>query len=607
MQCSHLPTAIASPLRSRCPSWPARMLALMLTLVLGWLLPLLAAAAPLPPAPLVLDDGTAVIEAWPAVTVLPEDDRPIDIREAIASASRFTVPQTAYGTLGMHKQPVWIRVPVSVPASADGRWILDIDYAVLNRVELHVVRDGQVLQRVVLGNLEPFAERPLASRTPATPLEFTPGADYELFMRVHTLGGMVVPITLNKPAAFHARALNEHLLQGLFTGLGVWLLLYSLLQWLTLRDSLYIKYAMLISGSIAFSIFQFGLGQQYLWTDNDWLELHAGGLSALIASAGTFLFVEQALARPSTSRLFSRVMVLGAATLLLFALLYAADLVHVHTISIVIGTLGLLPALMGLPGAIARARRGDSVGWYFLFAWMGYFVSTWLMVRMIKGGIDVNFWTLHSFQIGATLDMLLFMRVLSLRSAELHAQAQHATREREVLLSQALTDPLTGLPNRRGLTAALDAALPQCSNESLLAVYMLDLDGFKQVNDQYGHDVGDELLMQVAQRLRANVRTADVVARLGGDEFVVTIGGLKSDRKAHELGAQLVTAFRQPFDVGGRICHVGLTIGYVLVPVDGDDPAVLLKGADAAMYAGKQGGKNCLRRGEPVATVVGAL
>ncbi len=598
MQSRPRPTAA---IRSRGPG----LRAWMLLLLLGLLLPLAGRAAA--PAPLVLDDAVPVHQAWPAVTVLPEDGRPIDIAEAMASAQRFAVPQTAYGTLGMHKQPVWVRLPVSVPAQADGVWILDIDYAVLNRIELHVVRDGSVQQRVVLGNLEPYAQRPLASRTPATPLALAPGASYELFMRVHTLGGMILPITLNKPAAFHARALNEQLLQGLFTGLGVWLLLYSLLQWLTLRDSLYVKYALLISGSITFSIFQFGLGQQYLWTDNNWLELHAGGLSALIASTGTFLFVQQALLRPGTSRLYSRVMYLGAATLLLFALLYAADLVHVHTISIVIGTLGLLPALMGLPGAITRARRGDSVGWYFLFAWLGYFVSTWLMVRMIKGGVDVNFWTLHSFQIGATLDMLLFMRVLSLRSAELHAQAQRATREREVLLSQALTDPLTGLPNRRGLTAALDAALPQCSTENLLAVYMLDLDGFKQVNDRHGHDVGDELLIQAAQRLRSNVRAGDMVARLGGDEFVVTIGGLRSDRKAHELGAQLVTAFRQPFDIGGRICHVGLTIGYVLVPVDGDDPAGLLKGADAAMYAGKQGGKNCLRRGTPVATAVGAL
>ncbi len=587
----------------RLPGPPWAWLAAMLLALL--MLPSLASGAG--PARLVLDDAVSSHEPWPVVTVLPEGAKPMSIGEAVASTSRFSVPRTAYGTLGMHKLPVWVRVPLSVPAHADGRWVLNIDYAVLNRVELYLMRAGRIEQQIVLGNLEPFAERPLASRTPAAPLRLEPGSDYELFMRVHTLGGMVLPITFDKPDVFHARALDEQLLQGLLTGLALWLLLYSLLQWVTLRDSLYIKYAMLISGSITFSIFQFGLGQQYLWTDNGWLELHAGGLSALVAAAGTFLFVEQALARPSTHPLYSRVMYAGAATLLFFALLYAADLIHVHTVSIVIGTLGLMPALMGLPGAIARARRGDSVGWYFLFAWIGYFVSTWLMVRMLKGGLPVNFWTLHSFQIGATLDMLLFMRVLSLRSAALHAEAQRARREHELLRSQALTDPLTGLPNRRGLFAALEAALPQCSNERLLAVYMLDLDGFKQVNDRYGHDVGDELLVEASRRLRANLRGDDVVARLGGDEFVVTIGGLRSDRQAHELGTQLVAAFRAPFEVAGHSCHIGLTVGYVLVPIDGDDPAVLLKGADAAMYAGKQDGKNCLRRGEPVVTAVGAL
>ena len=145
----------------------------------------------------------------------------------------------------------------------------------------------------------------------------------------------------------------------------------------------------------------------------------------------------------------------GAAVLFATALAYAFDLLHVHQVSSVVGTLGLAPAVLGMPGAVVRARRGDPVGWYFLAAWVGYFVSTALMVGMIKGHVGVNFWTLHSFQFGATLDMLLFMRVIGLRMKAIHAAAQHATRERDTLLSLAHTDALTGLPNRRGLDATL--------------------------------------------------------------------------------------------------------------------------------------------------------
>ncbi|HEY2928905.1 diguanylate cyclase [Piscinibacter sp.] len=552
-------------------------------------------------AALVLDDSVQRIEAWPAVSVLSDPSKQLGLDAVRAASARFAPPRSAYATLGLRKDAVWLRLPLAVSAQSDGRWILDIDYAVLNRIDLHVLRDGQLVQHAVLGNLQPFSQRPLRSRSHAVALALQPGASYELFLRVETLGGMILPITLNKASAFHARAVNEQMLQGLLTGLGVCLLLYSLGQWVALREHLFVKYAVLIGGSLLFSITQFGLGAQYLWTDNTWMELHVAGLAALMASGGTFLFVEEVLSGPQTSRYFSRLMKLGAVLLFATGLAYALDAIHVHTVSTVVGSLGLMPALLGLPGAVGRARRGDSVGWYFLLAWAGYFVTTALMVGVIKGYVDVSPWAMHSFQIGATLDMLLFMRVLALRSKAVHVAARHATRERDVLHSLAHTDPLTGLSNRRGLNVTLTAALPRCTPENLLAVYMLDLDGFKQVNDQFGHDVGDELLIAVAARLQANLRTSDVVSRLGGDEFVVMASGLHNEQQARELGTHLLDAFREPFELARQRCSVGLTIGYVLVPLDGRDTAELLRRADAAMYAGKQGGKNSLRRGEAVA------
>ena len=125
---------------------------------------------------------------------------------------------------------------------------------------------------------------------------------------------------------------------------------------------------------------------------------------------------------------------------------------------------------------------------------------------------------------------------------------------------------------------------------------MMDLDGFKPVNDQHGHDVGDELLVAVTRRLQGHVRQSDVVARLGGDEFVVMAGHMSSTQQAHELGLKLLDAFRLPFSLGSIQVHVGLTVGYAIAPDDSSDAAGLLKLADAAMYSGKQSGKFCLRR-----------
>ncbi|RYF63530.1 MAG: GGDEF domain-containing protein, partial [Comamonadaceae bacterium] len=200
------------------------------------------------------------------------------------------------------------------------------------------------------------------------------------------------------------------------------------------------------------------------------------------------------------------------------------------------------------------------------------------------------------FQAGSAFDMLLFMRMLGLRTASLRLEALHASRERDAMRSLAHTDPLTDLPNRRGLDIALHAALPRSRPEGLLAVYVLDLDGFKPVNDQYGHDVGDRLLIAVTARLREHLRHADTVARIGGDEFVVMASELHSAEQAHELGNKLLDAFRTAFAVGPHEIRVGLTIGYALAPTDAREASVLIKLADAAMYSGKQSGRFCVRR-----------
>lgn len=536
-----------------------------------------------------LDDSQAVVQAWSTISLLSDPSKTLDAAEALARLDQFQKPTGPASTLGLRRDAVWLRLPVEVPAGISGRWVLEIDYPVLNRIDVHVAsEDGRLLQHARLGNLQPYSQRPILSRSHALGLDLAPGARYEVLLRIETLGAMIVPISLKRAPAFHEHAMGEQMLQGLLNGLGLCLLLYSLTQWLALREPLFAKYALLISGSLMFSLLQFGIGAQYVWTDMVWMELHAAGLSALMAACGSFLFVEQALAGPDSPRWFSRVMKGGAALCALAALLFALDLIDVRTVTAVIGSLGLAPALLGLPGAWRRMRRGDSVGGYLLLAWAAYFVCTAIAVAVIKGHIGVNFWSMHAFQIGATLDMLIFMRVLGLRTVAIKAAARQAAHERDLLHSLAHTDALTGLANRRGLTAALNQALAECAPTRLVAVFLIDLDGFKQVNDQHGHEVGDQLLVAVGQRLQTLLHTSDLVARLGGDEFVVMCTGLQHAEQAERLAERLSSAFDTPFDLPERLrCSVGLTLGHTLAPRDGTDAATLIKHADAAMYRGK--------------------
>ena len=564
----------------------------------------LASIAAAAQSPAVLNDPNAIVELWPAVTILRDPDAKFTIAEAASAPEKFILPQSAYATLGLREKVVWLRVPLTVAASAatppsaqvNDQWILDIDYALLNRIDVYLLADGKIQQQTLLGNALPLAERPLRSRSHATPLDLRPGVNYTLIVRVDTIGAMILPITLSRLSAFHGRAIDEQLLQGLVISIGVCLLLYSLLQWSSLREALYLKYSLQVVGSLFFAIHFFGIGELYLWTDNMWFERHMAGITTLVAVCGTALFVEDALAQDMGPRL-RFTMKLIAAVLAVVAILHAIDWLDIYGVSIVLSTLGLLPALLGIPGAVARLRRHDSVGALFLVAWLVYFVARAVTLGFVTGHLGANFWSMHLSQFGAAIDMLIFMRIAVLRSTALHQAAQRATRERDVLHSLAHTDPLTKLLNRRGLHTTLTAALHNSTPEKLLAVYVLDLDGFKRVNDQYGHDAGDELLETVASRLLASMRTGDVIARIGGDEFVVLAAGLQTDQQAIELGNKLLTAIREPYALSRQTCHVGVTIGYVLAPLDGPDATNLLKLADAAMYVGKQAGKGRLQRG----------
>ncbi|MFT4939668.1 MAG: diguanylate cyclase (GGDEF)-like protein/PAS domain S-box-containing protein [Paraglaciecola sp.] len=154
-------------------------------------------------------------------------------------------------------------------------------------------------------------------------------------------------------------------------------------------------------------------------------------------------------------------------------------------------------------------------------------------------------------------------------------------------------DALTHLPNRVLLADRLSQAMVQCHrrNQSL-AVAFMDLDGFKAVNDNHGHNVGDELLIAVSKRMKDALREGDTLARIGGDEFVAVMVGLEKFEDSEHVLRRLLKAAADPVTVGDVVMHVSASIGVTLYPLDGVDADQLMRHADQAMYVAKQAGKN---------------
>jgi diguanylate cyclase (GGDEF)-like protein len=161
-------------------------------------------------------------------------------------------------------------------------------------------------------------------------------------------------------------------------------------------------------------------------------------------------------------------------------------------------------------------------------------------------------------------------------------------------------DALTGLPNRVLLHDRLDRALGRARRGgATVAILFVDLDGFKRVNDDLGHETGDRILETIAERFSRCVRETDTISRYGGDEFVVLLADLADAAVATSVADKLIAALAAPLDDEGRVPEIGASVGIALYPANGEDPDQLLVAADRAMYAAKRQGRNKWRFATP--------
>jgi diguanylate cyclase (GGDEF)-like protein/PAS domain S-box-containing protein len=171
----------------------------------------------------------------------------------------------------------------------------------------------------------------------------------------------------------------------------------------------------------------------------------------------------------------------------------------------------------------------------------------------------------------------------------------------ESIRHQAYHDPMTGLPNRSLFMERLQQAIARAHrNKKVMAVLFIDLDHFKEINDQFGHKIGDDLLKIAAARLSACVRESDTVARLGGDEFTAILNDIHGKNDAARVAHKMLEEMSRPFPIEKHELRISASIGVAIYPADGDCVATLVKAADKAMYEAKRGGRNAFACAPPV-------
>ncbi|APV50095.1 hypothetical protein BWI17_10605 [Betaproteobacteria bacterium GR16-43] len=515
----------------------------------------------------------------------------------------FAPVRTDNLNLGFRDSTVWLRIRFERGAGT-GPWMLEVGYPLLDQLEFYPPGSSIPL---VGGDHTRLSERALSDRHFLFPVDAPELGVNVYHMRVRTVGTMSVPMRLWDRASFDTAKRDESFLLGAYYGLLAVMMAYNLFLFFVVRDRAYAAYVVYV-GAMGFLIgVNNGFGGLYLWPESpaiaDWAQVAAAPLVCGTAA----IFTRSFLQTRANTRGVDRVLL--AITFAAFALLPVVTFLP-RVLTFWLDHLLAISAIIGCYGAgLIRFRRGFKPAAYYLIAFFAVFVGGGLMVAR-NFGLPASLFTDYGVQIGSALEVVLLSmglgdRINTLRREKEQAQGEAKERERTSLLLQeseermryqAQHDPLSGLPNRWLLRDRLLQAVARAKRDrTAFAVALVDLDNFKIVNDSLGHDVGDLLLVEVAQRLSGCIRERDTIARLGGDEFVFVLEHLSAPEDSALVARKIIEVLATPFPVAGELLRTSPSIGISLYPEDGQDPDFLLKFADIAMYRAKSAGRNCYR------------
>lgn len=539
------------------------------------------------------------IDLWSTTTLLIDRSGKLEFNDVRHLSDQFeSNKDIPYANLGIRDGAVWFRVNLSAESNASKKWFLTFGYALLAKADIFLVENGVLIKQTSIGYESPISKHE-KTYSMATELDIHPDHTYELFVRASTQGSMLVPMRLIEAGTYSVQNTSHHMVQGVFTGVGLCLLVYALINAAILRRRLYLAYAVSVVCMTLFLLALQGMGAEHIWGHYPWVAKNIAHLTILLNVAANLWFLHEILdLRIHAPRIALAMRVAASFSIFIIVLIFL-DILNFQRAHVAASVIGQISAFITIPALWLRARAGAKGIWFVLGGWAVYTIGALFLTWTITGLISFRPWVWDLFQVTALIEMLSWFVVMGIDAKEKYKVSLSLRVEHKLMKSLAETDSLTGLPNRRALMERMKATLPDATVSAPSAVLLMDLDGFKKINDTYGHHAGDALLKEVSTRILDVLHGHDFASRLGGDEFVVLAESLAQEDHAQMLGEKLTTSFQEPFITSDGTFNVGLTVGYALCPMDGHSPTDLLRAADHALYAGKLNGKGQARRVTP--------
>jgi diguanylate cyclase (GGDEF)-like protein len=502
-------------------------------------------------------------------------------RQFVSSPRPLFVPAGSRG--------VWMAVHLR-QTSFDGNWVVSLPYTSLKRVSFYgpIYETGrEMAEPIHTGSLAPFDTRPLSSEmfSMDVPLEL-PG-EYTVYIRTEADIDRTYELEIWDHKSYFSEINNRAVINGFCYGIIFGLLVYNCALAFVFKDHSYTLYV--LSGAFAFlsllaingHLAKILLPDSPLIAYRMYAVFPALWLATAAAFAGKFLDLKKHT--PTLNLALVAVILIGVCNSIV------AALGHMTLAQFVNERISLIGALLVAGVAAYEYRKGFKPAKIYLTGQLSLFVSV-IITILGNWGFDIPHAAVnYSLQFGISAEMLIFALALSNRIQHLKGLERSLTSQAKILSLAAETDPLTGLLNRAGLKSRADEIL---INSRRSAVVLLDLDRFKPVNDEHGHQAGDALLVEIAVRLRINARPTDVIARIGGDEFVLIIAEPQELSHIDGMLRRLLRRISEPLTSNGVELSVGASMGVAFHPENGKTLDELLNCADAAMYQVKRNGRD---------------
>ena len=500
------------------------------------------------------------------------DDKQLEFEELLAIEDSLKWKQNDHASLnlGFSDRVYWLKTHIVNKNSLVSHWALGFSYAPLDQIEAFLVKDAQLIEYHIGGDSVPYDDKSIEYPYTVFPLILKPMEQHTLYIRVESSGSIQIPMTIWEWETFNSQTVKFYLMQGLFLGFVMIMAFYNFMVWLRERETIYLTYIVYI---IMLTIFQSGLsgiGFQFIWPQQPWLNNFLSAITLSIALASFNYFIKVFFNMEKHAPIIESILVKAFYIYIIFAII--SVLIPQFLALLLITSLAISNVLVIIVITIYMINIKHPSARYFAIAWSGLLIGAILLSLNKAGVIPVTGISEYTLQFGAAFEILVLTLgladrmsivqkdALSLavqineerektllaelenlqverkskqeletlvkeRTKKLSKTLKHLSIAHDKLQTISITDALTELHNRyyfnQHYKIEFKRALRQKTEFSII---LLDIDYFKKINDTYGHLAGDVCLKYIADCIKSGAaRSSDICCRYGGEEFIIIL------------------------------------------------------------------------------------